>query len=160
VRLSIDFELNGRAAHAEVEPHARLIDLLRDDLGETGTKEGCGEGECGACTVVVDGRTVNACLFPAPEVAGRSVTTIEGLLGEGGVLAPVQRAYLEHGGVQCGFCTPGMVMTSLDLLRRNPHPGPDEIRDALRGNLCRCTGYEQVVESIQAAAGAARGAQQ
>ncbi|HJP02003.1 MAG TPA: (2Fe-2S)-binding protein [Planctomycetota bacterium] len=155
MRLSIEFELNGRAAHAEVKPHARLIDLLRDELGERGTKEGCGEGECGACTVLVDGRIVNACLFPAPEVEGRSVATIEGLLGEAGALASVQRAYLDHGGVQCGFCTPGMVMASLDLLGRNPKPEPDEIRDALRGNLCRCTGYAQIVEAIAAAAGAA-----
>lgn len=150
--IEIRFELNGSIRLAHVEPHLRLIDLLRDVLGEMGTKEGCGEGECGACTVLVEGRAVNSCLFPALEVEGLSVLTIEGLTGEGFKLSPVQTAYLEGGGTQCGFCTPGMVMSTVALLGENPSPSASEIRSALTGNLCRCTGYVQIVESIQRAA--------
>jgi aerobic carbon-monoxide dehydrogenase small subunit len=153
----INFELNGVPRRVAVEPHLRLIDLLRDVLGETGTKEGCGEGECGACTVLVQGRAVNSCLFPALEVEGLSVITIEGLCGEGPsgeglALSPIQAAYLEGGGTQCGFCTPGMVVSTVALLEENPTPSEAEIRGALTGNLCRCTGYAQIVESIQRAA--------
>ncbi len=150
--LEITFELNGFTRCTRVEPHARLIDLLRDVLGETGTKEGCGEGECGACTVLVEGRAVNSCLFPAPEVDGLAVVTIEGLGGAGLELSPVQTAYLAGGGTQCGFCTPGMVVSTVALLAENPAPSEREIRDALTGNLCRCTGYVQIVESIRRAA--------
>jgi len=152
--IEISFELNGRARQAHVEPGQRLIDLLRDVLGETGTKEGCGEGECGACTVLVDERAVNSCLYPAPEVDGASVTTIEGLCGEGLELSTIQTAYLESGGTQCGFCTPGMVVSTVALLGENPAPSEQEIRHALTGNLCRCTGYVQIVESIRSAAAA------
>ena len=163
--IEICFELNGSPRRARVGPELRLIDLLRDVLGETGTKEGCGEGECGACTVLVEGRAVNSCLFPALEVEGLSVVTIEGLAelplaglpldksaGGGVQLSPVQTAYLEGGGTQCGFCTPGMVMSTVALLDENPAPSASEVRSALTGNLCRCTGYVQIVESIQRAA--------
>ena len=149
--IELTFELNGTTRRARVEPHLRLIDLLRDVLGETGTKEGCGAGECGACTVLVEGRAVNSCLFPAPEVEGLAVITIEGLTGEGLKLSPIQAAYLECGGTQCGFCTPGMVMSTVALLGENPAPSETEIRKALTGNLCRCTGYVQIVDSIQRA---------
>ncbi len=156
MKIDMVFSLNGRTTHAEVEPHARLLDLLRDGLGETGTKEGCGEGECGACTVLVDGLAVNSCLYPALEVEGRSVITVEGLAGANEQLSPVQEAFLQCGGTQCGYCSPGMVMSATALLAGNPDPGDDEIRDALTSNLCRCTGYVQIVESIRAAAAGQR----
>jgi len=152
MRIELAFVVNGDPVEVDVKPADRLIDVLRDRLGLLGTKEGCGNGECGACTVLVDGRPVNACLCPAPEVSGREVTTVEGLVGPGGELSPVQRAFVEHGGVQCGFCTPGMVMSTTALLRTEPRPGDRAIRDALAGNLCRCTGYIQIVESVRAAA--------
>lgn len=154
---SIRFSLNGRPVETEVESHLRLVDLLRDVLGEKGTKEGCGEGECGACTVLVDGKAVNSCLFPAPEVEGARVTTIEGIIEREGGLSPVQRAYLEQGAAQCGFCTPGMIMTTIALLEDNPDPSEQEIRRALTGNLCRCTGYMQIIDGIKAAAASAKG---
>ena len=148
----IEFELNGMPVAVEVAASARLVDLLRDTLGHTGTKEGCGEGECGACTVLVDGKAVNACLFPAPEIASRRVTTIEGLLRPGNQLSPIQQAFVASGGIQCGFCTPGMIMTTVALLGDNPDPSDHEIREALAGNLCRCTGYVQIIASIRDAA--------
>jgi carbon-monoxide dehydrogenase small subunit len=153
---TITFELNRQQVTIEAEPHHRLLDLLRDGLGQTGTKEGCGEGECGACTVIVDGEAVNSCLYPAFEAEGKSVLTIEGLVEPGGSLSPVGEAFLAEGGTQCGFCTPGMVMVSYALLAENPDPTDEEIRDALTGNLCRCTGYVQIVSSIRRAAGIAR----
>jgi carbon-monoxide dehydrogenase small subunit len=152
----MELTVNGMAVRVETEPGARLIDLLRDTLNLTGTKEGCGEGECGACTVLVDGRAVNACLFPALEADGRSVTTIEGLAGRGGELSAVQRAFVEHGGIQCGFCSPGMILAATALLGENPDPTNAEIRQALVGNLCRCTGYVQIVDSVRHAAAALR----
>jgi len=152
MKLTVEFQLNGRAVIVEIPAHLRLIDLLRDTLGENGTKEGCGEGECGACTVLVNGRVVNSCLFPAPEVDGAEVLTIESLMQGAAKLSPIQQAYLDNGGTQCGFCTPGMVMATVGLLGETPAPTDDEIRDALRGNLCRCTGYVQIVQSIRAAA--------
>jgi len=156
VKITLRFELNGRQVQAEIAPHMRLLDLLRNLLGETGTKEGCGEGECGACTVLVDGMAVNSCLFPAPEIEGTKVTTIEGLTQGTATLSPVQAAYLENGGAQCGFCTPGMVMATVALLGENSEPSDEEIRIALRGNLCRCTGYVQIVQSVREAARALR----
>lgn len=144
----ICMEINGTQRRVSIEPNTILADLLRNDLGLTGTKIGCGKGDCGACTVLVDGQPVYACLTLAVRLEGRSVTTIEGL-AEGRALHPLQEAFLAAGAVQCGFCTPGMLMSSKALLDRLPHPTEDEIRDALVGNLCRCTGYLRIVEAIQ-----------
>ena len=160
MRAAITFELNGHQVQAEVEPHLRLLDLLRDTLGETGTKEGCGEGECGACTVLVDGSAINSCLLPVCEVEGTTVTTVEGLVGPNGQLSAIQQAFLENGGSQCGFCTPGIVMSSVALLAESPNPSEAEIRYALTGNLCHCTGYVQIVQSIRAAASQMKGTAQ
>lgn len=150
--LDISFSLNGAEVVVGVRPHQRLLDVLRRTLGMTGTKEGCGEGECGACTVLVDGRVVNACLYPALEIEGRSVTTIEGLLGADHQLSPLQESLVARGAIQCGFCSPGVILSAHALLDRNPNPSDAEIRDALVGNLCRCTGYVQIVEAVQEAA--------
>jgi carbon-monoxide dehydrogenase small subunit len=150
--VELAFSVNGVPMELRVAPGERLIDVLRGPLGLTGTKEGCGNGECGACTVLVNGLPVNSCLFPALEAEGRDVTTIEGLLGPGGRLSPVQRAFVELGGIQCGFCTPGMILAATALLRAKPDPTDGEIRDALAGNLCRCTGYVQIVGSVRRAA--------
>ncbi|MFC2155598.1 (2Fe-2S)-binding protein [Acidobacteriota bacterium] len=152
MRKEIHFILNGSAVSVMVEARQRLIDVLRDSLEHKGTKEGCGEGECGACTVIVDGRAVNSCLYPAFEIEGKNVTSIEGLLGSGNRLSVIQQAFVEKGGIQCGFCTPGMIMSTKALLDTNPDPGEEEIRNALVGNLCRCTGYVQIIESVKAAA--------
>jgi carbon-monoxide dehydrogenase small subunit len=145
------FTVNGQEVEVTATPAERLIDVLRDALGLTGTKEGCGNGECGACTVLVDGRAVNSCLFPAIEIDGCRVTTVEGLAGEDGDLSPLQQAFVQECGIQCGFCTPGMLMAASDLLQRNGAPTDDEIRDAMTGNLCRCTGYVQIIEAVKAA---------
>ncbi|MFQ5507182.1 MAG: (2Fe-2S)-binding protein [Planctomycetota bacterium] len=147
----VRFELNGAEVEPRVHPGARLLDVLREDCGLTGTKEGCGEGECGACTVFVDGLSVNSCLYPALEAEGRRVTTIEGLGRSLEELARVQDAFVDGGGIQCGFCTPGMIMSAQALLEQNPEPSQAEIEHALTGNLCRCTGYVQIVEAIQEA---------
>jgi len=128
-----------------------LSNVLRDTFEFTGTKEGCGQGECGACTVLVDGESVNSCLYPAFEVDGKTVTSIEGLVGEGNQLDPIQKAFVENGGIQCGFCTPGMIMSAKAMLKRNANPTEKEIRKGISGNLCRCTGYVQIVESIKGA---------
>lgn len=126
---------------------ARLLDVLREELQLTGTKEGCGEGECGACTVIIDGRIVNSCLVPVGQVGGSEITTIEGVANEQELHA-VQQAFIEHGGAQCGICTPGMVLAAVDLLKRNPQPTEADIRTGLAGNLCRCTGYMKIFESV------------
>jgi aerobic carbon-monoxide dehydrogenase small subunit len=149
VSNAVRFILNGRATRVAVHPMMRLLDVLRGVCGLTGTKEGCGEGECGACTVLIDGEPVNACLVPLAHAAGSRVTTIEGLGGT----HPLQRAFVEHGGAQCGICTPGMIMAAVAL---GPKPTVGEMRVALAGNLCRCTGYSAIYRSIRAAA-AARG---
>lgn len=151
MKKEIHFIVNGCAVNVTTEAHKRLIDVLRDSLGLTGTKEGCGEGECGACTVIVDGRAVNSCLYPALEVEGKSVTTIEGLRSPDNTLSVIQQAFVECGGIQCGFCTPGMIMSTKALLDENPAPGEAEIRAALLGNLCRCTGYVQIIAAVRAA---------
>jgi len=151
VGYEIELRVNGGLHRLEVEPRDRLIDVLRDRLGLTGTKEGCGTGECGACTVILDGRPVNSCLVLAVRADGRDVETIEGL-GTPQDLHPLQEAFVEHGALQCGFCGSGMLMTAKALLDRNPEPTEEEIRVALAGNLCRCTGYGKIVESVQVAA--------
>ena len=142
--------LNGESVTVEVEPFELLVDVLRDKLGLTGTKIGCNEGECGACTVIMDGQAVLSCLLPAMKAHGREVITIEGLSRDG-ELHPLQRAFIEKGSVQCGYCTPGMIMSAKALLDENPQPSIEEIEEALAGNLCRCTGYFQIVEAVEAA---------
>ena len=156
MKTEVSFTLNAGVVVAELAGHELLIDLLRDRFGLTGTKEGCGQGECGACTVLVDGRAVNSCIYPALEVEGRQVVTIEGLLGPGNDLAAIQRAFVEHGGIQCGFCSPGMILSARALLDRIADPSEEQIREALVGNLCRCSGYVQIVESVRKAAEAMR----
>jgi len=149
--MNIRFAVNGREVSIETDAETRLLDVLREDLHLTGTKEGCGEGECGACTVLLDGLPVNSCLIPAPQVEGRDVLTIEGL-ADGHRLHPVQAAFVEQGAVQCGFCTPGFVLSAYALLRSNSSPTDEEILTALEGNLCRCTGYGKIVSAVRSAA--------
>lgn len=143
----IQFSVNGQSHTLDVFPMARLLDVLREQLQLTGTKEGCGEGECGACTVIIDGQIVNSCLVPMAQIQGTQITTIEGV-ARGDDLHAVQQAFIEHGGAQCGICTPGMVLAAVDLLNRNPEPTEDDIRNGLAGNLCRCTGYMKIFESV------------
>lgn len=151
MKRRIAFVLNGNAMEMEVAPHWTLLHLLREGLAMTGTKSGCESGECGACTVIVDRMAVNACLFPALEIEGAVVTTVEGLARPGGDLDPLQTAFMEKGAVQCGYCTPGMLMSAKALLAENPNPTEGEIRHALAGNLCRCTGYVQILEAVRQA---------
>ena len=146
-RMRLEVTVNGQRRSAEVHPMARLLDVLREDLGLTGTKEGCAEGECGACSVILDGRLVNSCLVPAVQAQGAEILTIEGVARDGR-LDPVQRAFLACNGAQCGFCTPGMVLAAEDLLRRCPHPDEAAVRTGLAGNLCRCTGYVKIVDAV------------
>ena len=146
--MKIRLTVNGRQHECEVDAQTRLLDLLREDLALTGTKEGCGEGECGACTVLIDGRAVNSCLVLAVQADGKTVLTIEGL-ADGEALHPIQQAFVETGGVQCGFCTPGFIMSTYALLQENPSPSDNEILTALEGNLCRCTGYTKIVEAVR-----------
>jgi carbon-monoxide dehydrogenase small subunit len=153
MKQTITFNLNGESVQVEIEPHLTLLQLLRDKLELTGTKEGCGMGECGACTVLLNGKAVNSCIFPAMEVDGKDVTTIEGLTDSKGDLHPIQKAFIEYGAVQCGFCTPGMVLSAKALLDENPKPTEEEIRHGIAGNLCRCTGYIQIIQAIKAASG-------
>jgi carbon-monoxide dehydrogenase small subunit len=134
-----------------VRPWATLLEVIREELGLTGTKEGCGEGECGACTVIVDGKAINACIMLAVEADGREITTIEGL-AEAGRLHPIQEAFVETGGLQCGFCTPGMILSTKLLLDATPDPTETEIKEGLAGNFCRCTGYTKIIESVKVAA--------
>lgn len=147
----IHFTVNGDPVQVAVDPWRTLNEVLREDLNLTGTKLGCGTGDCGACTVLLEGKSVSSCLTLAVEVDGRDVTTVEGL-GSGESLHPIQEAFIEKGAIQCGFCTPGMEMSALYLLRQKPHPSEDEIRRGLSGNLCRCTGYNKIVEAISTAA--------
>jgi carbon-monoxide dehydrogenase small subunit len=148
--------LNGTLYELEVHPWETLLEAIRDRLALTGTKEGCGLGECGACTVILDGKTVNSCLVLAVEADGKQVTTIEGL-ADGERLHPLQEAFIEHGGLQCGFCTPGMIVSAKALLDETPNPSGQEIRRGLAGNLCRCTGYTKIIDSVSSAAKKMRG---
>ena len=145
----ISFNLNGEDIQVLAEPNRTLLDLLRDDLGLTGTKKGCEAGECGACTVMLDGRPVNSCITLAAEVEGCRVITVEGV-AQDGQLSPLQRQFIDKWAFQCGYCTAGMIMSAKALLERNPHPTELEIREAIEGNLCRCTGYVKIIEAIQA----------
>ncbi|HYK82304.1 MAG TPA: (2Fe-2S)-binding protein [Gemmatimonadales bacterium] len=154
MKRSITLHVNGVARTAEVEPRALLAYVLRDELDLTGTHIGCDTSQCGACTVHIDGHAVKSCTVLAMQAEGREITTIEGLSQNG--LHPLQQAFWDKHGLQCGFCTPGMIMTAADLLAQNPTPSEGEIRHALEGNLCRCTGYQNIVAAIQAAAGARR----
>jgi aerobic-type carbon monoxide dehydrogenase small subunit (CoxS/CutS family) len=151
VRHPATLEVNGTSFSVELEAGRTLLSVLRGELGLTGTKEGCDDSECGACMVLIDGEPVNSCSFLALQADGRAVTTVEGL-ASGSELHPLQRAFLEHGGVQCGFCTPGMLMSAAALLAANPDPTEDEIRAGLSGNLCRCTGYVGIVAAVRSAA--------
>jgi len=156
--MRITFVLNGEERHVVCLPDRRVVDLLREDFGLTGTKEACGTGECGACTILVDGETRLSCLMLAAQLEGRSVTTIEGL-GAEGCLHPLQEAFVQCGAVQCGYCSPGMILTALALIKENPAPTREEIRKALSGNLCRCTGYQKIVDAVEEAARVTRGGQ-
>jgi len=148
----ITLRINGDDYRVAVDPWRTLNEVIREDLNLTGTKHGCGSGDCGACTVMVNGRTVSSCLTLAIEVDGQKITTVEGIAPSGDRLHPIQEAFIEKGAIQCGFCTPGMEMSALHLLRQNPSPDEEEIRRHLSGNLCRCTGYNKIVEAIAACA--------
>ncbi|MBW2038124.1 MAG: (2Fe-2S)-binding protein [Deltaproteobacteria bacterium] len=155
-KVRVRLKINGQDKELEIPSNLTLLELLRDELGLTGTKEGCGIGECGACTVLLNGRPVYACLVLAPKIDGREIITIEGI-GQEGKLHPLQEAFLNHGAVQCGFCTPGMIMAAKALLDENPQPSKEEIEEAISGNLCRCTGYLQVVKAIKASGSGKKG---
>jgi aerobic-type carbon monoxide dehydrogenase small subunit (CoxS/CutS family) len=144
--MKIEFELNGEPRQVEVPGMTRLLDVVREDLGATGAKEGCGEGECGACTVLIDGRAVCACLVPVVQVAGAKITTVEGLETDG--LHAIQEAFVQHGAAQCGICTPGFLMMAAELCASAEPVAPESVREALAGNLCRCTGYQKIVDAV------------
>jgi aerobic-type carbon monoxide dehydrogenase small subunit (CoxS/CutS family) len=152
----LQLTVDGLPLSAVVEPGRTLLRVLRDDLGRTGTKEGCDDSECGACMVLIDGRPVNSCSYLALQAAGREITTVEGLAGRDD-LHPLQRAFLECGGIQCGFCTPGMLISAAALIASDPDPSEEAIRDSLAGNLCRCTGYQPIIQAVQRAAAEMRG---
>ena len=147
-RVEIKFQVNGAPRSVQVYPMERLLDVLREKLDLTGTKEGCGEGECGACSVILDGLLVNSCLVPVLQVDGCEILTIEGLAKDG-LLHPLQEAFANNGGAQCGICTPGMILASYQLLKRSPHPTDEQIREGLAGNLCRCTGYQKIFDAVR-----------
>lgn len=149
---TLTMTVNNRPVTVEILPDELLVDVLRDRLGLTGTKIGCNEGECGACTVIMDGQAVLSCLIPALRADGCQITTIEAL-NEGDVLHPLQKAFVEHGAVQCGYCIPGFILSAKALLDRNPNPSRDEIKESIAGNLCRCTGYVKIIEAIESVAG-------
>lgn len=146
----INFKLNGHQVQLYIEDNWTLLHTLREELGLMGTKEGCGSGECGACTIIMNGKAVNSCICLAFEADGKEIQTVEGLETESGELHPLQKSFVENGGIQCGFCTPGMLMSSKALLDETPNPSEDEIKHALGGNICRCTGYLQILDSVKA----------
>ncbi|HBY57675.1 MAG TPA: (2Fe-2S)-binding protein [Candidatus Atribacteria bacterium] len=150
--MELNIKVNNKDYKLLVSPNKRLLDVLREDLGLNGVKEGCGIGECGACTIVMNGKNICSCMVLAGQAEGAEIITIEGLTGPEGELHPLQEAFMETGAVQCGFCTPGMILSSLVLLRNNPSPTKEEIRAAISGNFCRCTGYQQIIEAVQLAA--------
>ena len=152
MRYPLTLRVNGVPYDVVLDPGRTLLSVLRTELGLTGTKEGCDDSECGACMVLMDGRPVNSCSYLALQAAGRSITTVEGLAAADGELHPLQRAFLEGGGIQCGFCTPGMLISAAALLAEDPDPSDDAIRDALAGNLCRCTGYQPIIGAVRRAA--------
>lgn len=147
-KIKVNMVVNGKPVSVDIKPYARLIDVIREDLGLTGTKEGCGVGECGACTVIVDGKAVSSCLTLAASMEGKSIITVEGLM-ENDKLHPIQQAFIDHHALQCGFCTPGFIMSTKALLDESPNPTRDEIKTGISGNLCRCTGYEQIIEAVE-----------
>ena len=149
----ISFVFNGNPMKMMIEDHWTLLHFIREELGYTGTKEGCGSGECGACTVIVNGEAVNSCLYLAAEIDGKKLTTIEGLAAADGTLHPIQKSFVENGGIQCGFCSPGMIMSAKALLDKTPNALEEDIKEAIAGNLCRCTGYVQIIDSIKAVSG-------
>ena len=149
----VSFVFNGNKMKMVVEDHWTLLYLIREELGYSGTKEGCGSGECGACTVIVDGDAVNSCLYLATEIDGRELLTIEGLASDDGTLHPIQKAFVINGGIQCGFCSPGMILSAKALLDQNSNANEEEIKEAIAGNLCRCTGYVQIIDSIKSVSG-------
>ncbi|MGS0763498.1 (2Fe-2S)-binding protein [Syntrophomonas curvata] len=153
MKQQINLTVNGDKYEVLVDPLTKLVDVLRDNLLITGTKKGCGEGECGACTVIMDGMPVSSCLILAVQADGKSIQTIEGLEDSEGKLDPIQESFINNGAIQCGYCSPGMIMVTKALLKISPHPTEAEIRDAISGNLCRCTGYQQIVDAVMAAAG-------
>jgi carbon-monoxide dehydrogenase small subunit len=151
MKKEITLIVNGESYSLAVEPNRTLLQVLREDLGLTGTKEGCGKGDCGSCTVLVDGKAANSCLTLAMQVKGKSITTIEGLATANG-LHPLQQAFIQYGAIQCGFCTPGMILGAKALLDENPHPTEEEVKRSLAGNLCRCTGYTKIIEAVMVVA--------
>ena len=157
MKQEIKVTINGELNRFLIRTNTFLLDLLRDELGLTGAKRGCNKGECGSCTVLLDGRPVRSCLFPAVMADGRQVVTIEGLEGPGGKLHPLQEAFIKQGAIQCGFCTPGMILTAKGLLDENPNPAEEEIRRAISGNICRCTGYVKIIDAIRTVARKKRG---
>jgi aerobic carbon-monoxide dehydrogenase small subunit len=154
--MIIRFSLNGKKTAIDAPPDRRVVDILREDLQLTGTKEGCGSGECGCCAILVNGESRLSCLMLAAQLSDQDLTTIEGL-APGGRLHPLQIAFVESGAVQCGFCTSGMILSTVDLLSRNPQPTREEIREGLSGNLCRCTGYQKIVDAVESAGGKTKG---
>jgi carbon-monoxide dehydrogenase small subunit len=156
MRQPLELHVNGLIEEVYVEPWWTLARVLREELGLTGTKISCETGDCGACTVNIDGKAVRSCIYPVMKARGKQITSIEGLADEDGSLHPLQQSFLDHFAVQCGYCTPGMVMGAKALLNENPHPTVEEIKEGLRGNLCRCTGYKRIVDAVAAVAGAAK----
>jgi carbon-monoxide dehydrogenase small subunit len=150
--LTVSFVLNGESVSADVSPRTLLVEMIRENLGRTGTHVGCDTSQCGACVVHLDGRSIKSCTLLAVQAEGANVETIEGVAASDGTLHPMQAAFREHHGLQCGYCTPGMIMSALDLVKQNPDPGEQEIREWLEGNLCRCTGYQNIVRAVKAGA--------